>query len=244
MNPYGPSSDMFRTDANQSANSFSNPLSMSHLYPGWGVNPNYQTPAYDASYRPAYQGPNPYASYQKPGFMGALGQAAGIGKDPYWGNPVDNNRNAFNAIGGRPIDLAMHVGQNYIMPTAAFLLSNKLLSGPGAMAGRGLLGGLATGLGASGTGGLSMGARAIGGFAGGFLLPLGAGMAAADAMDGAVFQPYIRSRQMSSTVQDSFSGITFGGAGGGVISGRGLSGRESAGIGSLLINTTALRPWV
>ena len=37
-----------------------------------------------------------------------------------------------------------------------------------------------------------------------------------------VFQPYIRSRQMSEMVQDSFSGVTFGGRES--ISGRGLSG--------------------
>lgn len=59
MNPYG-IPGIFNTDADQSANSFTNQQNIAGLYPGWGINPNQRTPAYDAPYRPAYQGPNPY----------------------------------------------------------------------------------------------------------------------------------------------------------------------------------------
>lgn len=230
MNPYGPSGDMFRTDANQSANSFSDPLNISHLYPGWGMNPNYQTPAGDAPYRPAYQGPNPYASYTKPGFLGAISQLYSPGyKDPYWGNPVSNNENAFNSVASRPVDLMAHIGQNYVAPAVAFGLASQMLSGVGKNLGRGLLGGSGRYL--AGGGGAAVG-RAVGGVVGAFGLPLAVGLAASEAIDAAVFQPYVRSRQMSETARDSFSGVTFSGYGGNSISGRGLSGKESAGIGN------------
>lgn len=239
MNPYGPSDDMFRTDANQAANSFSDPLNISHLYPGWGMNPNYQTPAYDAPYRPAYQGPNPYGAYQKQGFLSGLNQLYNPAfKDPYWGNPIQNNQNAFGAVSGRPIDLAAHVGQNYIMPTLTMLAATKMLSGLGSSAGRGIGAGIASGLGLGGIMGRAAGA--IGGFAGGFALPLAGGMLAADAIDSTIFQPYIRSRQMTTTLRDSFAGITFGGEGGNVISGRGLGARQAAGMASQ-IDTMGIR---
>lgn len=231
MNPYGVSGNIFQSQANQSANSFSDPLNVAHLYPGWGSNPNYQTPAYDAPYRPSYQGPNPYAAYAKPTFAGGVNQLLSPAyKDPTWGNPVSNNQDAFNSIGQKPFDAAATVGQRFLMPALAIGMTQSLLRGSGSAIGKGMLSGMAGGLGMGA--GVSGAAGAVGGFVGGLALPFAAGLGVAHAADAAIFQPYIRSRQMAGMAQDNFSGITFGGTGGNPISGRGLSGYQSAQIGS------------
>lgn len=260
MNPYGVSGDLFRSDANQSANSFRDPLNIAHLYPGWGMNPSYQTPASDAPYRPAYQGPNPYASYQKPGFFGAMSQMFMPGyKDPYWGNPVDNNQSAFNAVGTRGLDAAAHVGQNWIAPAIAFGMATKVFQGVGASAGGKLVSGAVQGMGLGGMDmffgkALSMGGTgkiattlatrgmigAVGAAFGAVALPYMAGQAVMEVIESGVYQPYIRSRQMTQTLQDNFAGIAFGGGIGNSISGRGISGAAAAGI-STQIDRNAMR---
>lgn len=233
MNPRGPTTDIFRSEADQSANSFSNPLNVSHLYPGWGINPNYQTPAYDSPYRPAYSGPNPYGAYGNPGFFGGLNQLYNpLHNSPYWGNPVDNNRGALEAVSHNPMDMAMNIGQNWISPIASFMLANKFLPKVGSSIGRGLFGGLGTGLGLGSAGSGIMGA--VGGFVGGMALPLAGGLALSHGIDSLIYQPYMRQRQMGRDLRDNFAGITFGDTGGNVISGRGLSFMESARMSSNL----------
>lgn len=228
MNPYGVSGNIFESNSDQSANSFKDPMNMAHLYPGWGANPNYQTPAYDAPYRPAYQGPNPYAAYQKPGFMGGISQLYNpFYKDPYWGNPVDNNRQAFNSIGNRPMDAAAEIGQRFISPAVIYGVSQATLGGFGTRVGAGI----AEGLGAS-VGGRIAGAA---GMFGSFAIPIAIGSGVVHAVEKGVFQPYIRSRQMAEMVQDNFAGITFAG-GGNSISGRGFSSRQSINLGSSIDN--------
>lgn len=228
MNPFGVSGNIFESTADQSANGFKNPMNMSHMYPGWGVNPNMQTPAYDAPYRPAYQGPNPYAAYQKPTFMGGISQLYNpFHSAPYWGNPVDNNRNAFSSVGSKPFDSAAHVSQNFIAPAVAFGVTQAMFRHTGAAIGRGFGTGLAGGLGMSGAAGM-MGT--VGGFAGSFAIPYAIGSGVMHAVEKGIFQPYIRSRQMSESISDSFSGVTFSNGTGNVISGRGMSNRESAGL--------------
>ena len=160
MNPHGVAGNIFQSNSDQSANSFRDPLNISHLYPGWGTNPNYQTPAHDAPYRPAYQGPNPYAAYQKPTFMGGISQLFNpFYTDPYWGNPVDSSSQAFNAVGTRPMDAAATIGQRFIAPAVAYGVTQAVFRGVGSNIGRGLAGGLASGLGAgAGTAGMVGGA--------------------------------------------------------------------------------------
>jgi hypothetical protein len=231
MNPYGVSGNIFQSSTDQSANSFSDPLNMAHLYPGWGTNPNYQTPAYDAPYRPAYQGPNPYAAYHKPSFMGGLSQLINpFYTDPYWGNPVDNNQGAFASVAQKPFDAAATVGQRFIAPALTMGVAMKLLKGAGGAFGGGVGAGIASGL---GMGGMAAGAMTgLGSMIGAFGIPLAAGMAAANVADAAVFQPYIRTRQMTNTLQDSFHGVSFGDASGNVVTGKGLSGKEASKIAS------------
>lgn len=239
MNPYGVPSDLFQSQANQSANSFSDPLNISHLYPGWGMNPNYQTPAHDAPYRPGYSGPDPYSFYGKPTFAGALNQTISpFYKDPYWGNPVDHNQPAYNSIGQKPFDAAATVGQRLVMPALAVGLTMSATKGIfgafGAGIGHGLGAGIGSHVGAAGPMQLTSGARALGavGKAAGWFGSLALGLAVADTADSMIFQPYIRSRQMANTTQDHFSGVTFGGNYGNPVSGKGLSGSASARIGS------------
>ena len=226
MNPYGVSDEIFRATADQNANSFSNPVNIAHLYPGWGNNPMYQTPAYDAPYRPAYQGPNPYAAYDRPSFGRALNQAfSPFNADPYWGNPVDYNRAAFNSIGSKPIDSAAEVTQRFIAPAFVYGAATAMFGKMGANLGRGFASGL-TGASASGMIG------SAGGLVGNLAFPIAIGAGVMHAVERGVFQPYIRSRQMGEFVNDSFAGVTLGGGLGNVVSGRGMSYGQSAGIGS------------
>jgi hypothetical protein len=232
MNPYGIPGDgnIFQTQANQGANNFNDPLNIAHLYPGWGTNPNYQTPSYDAPYRPAYQGPNPYATYAKPSYAGGISQLySPFYKDPYWGNPVSNNQNAFNSVGQKPFDATMAISQRFIAPAVIMGMTQATMGRIGGNIGSGFIGGLAEGLGA---GTAASGAAGwMGGAFGSVAIPFVVGQAITRAVDSAVFQPYIRSRQMAGQIQDSFAGMTFAGGYGNPISGRGLSGQFSAKLG-------------
>jgi len=232
MNPYGPSGDPFMSNADQAANSFSNPMNMAHMAPGWGMNPAYQTPSYDAPYRPAYSGPNPYASYQKPGFFGSASRLFNpFHQDPTWGNPYDHNRSSFDGLATRPIDGGMNIMQNYVMPTAAMWATNNAFTrAMGRSIGSGIGSGVMQGL---GFGGRAAGvAGSVGGFAGGFLGPLAAGLAVANGIDATIFQPYNRVRAATDDIRNTFSGITMPGNGGSSITGRGFSRGEASRIGS------------
>lgn len=230
MNPQGVSGSVFQSNSDHSANSFTDPFNVAHLYPGWGANPNYQTPAYDAPYRPAYQGPNPYAAYGRPGFFSAANQLFNpLSFNPYWGDPITNNRAAINSLTSRPIDLSAEIGQRFIMPAVTIGVSQALFGNVSANVTGGFATGLASSLGASA--GIAQKFGSAVGFAGRYAIPFGIGLGVSQAVDKAVFQPYLRSRQMGEIVGDSFAGITFGG-GGNVISGRGLSATQASSIGS------------
>jgi len=249
------SDDIFRSDINQGQVNFTNPFNPAHLYPGWGGNPAYQTPAYDALYRPAYQGPNPYAGYGRIGAMQGFRQAFLPGyKEPYWGNPVDNMNPAFNAMGSRATDFMAHLGQNYITPIMTGWAAQRMFSGVGTKIGAGFASGITHGVGLGGidaaagrglgalvspfssSAGASIAGRglagSIGGLFGSFVIPQAIGLASAHAVDTAVFQPFIRARQTGEMTKDSFSGVTFGDGFGNSISGRGLSFGQSARIGA------------
>lgn len=248
--------DIFRTDINQGQVNFTNQFNTAHLYPGWGNNPAYQTPAYDALYRPAYQGPNPYSGYGRVSAGQGFRQAFLPGyREPYWGNPVDNMHPAFNAMGTRATDFMAHLGQNYITPIMTGWAAQRMFQGVGTKIGAGAASGVMSGLGVGGMdmaagralgaavspfwggGGAALASRglagSIGGLFGSFVIPQAIGLGAAHAIDSAVFQPYIRSRQMGEMVRDSFAGITFGDGFGNAISGKGMSYGQSirTGIG-------------
>lgn len=227
MNPSGVSGNIFQTQADQAANGFANQQNMAYMYPGWGMNPNFRTPAHDAPYRPGWSGVNPYSAYNRPSFLGSINQVVSpFNKDPYWGNPVDNNMSAYVSFATKPFDAAAVIGQRFIAPTVLFGAATATMSGVGQRFGAGLATGMFGSMAAPGV------TNSIGGMFGSVAVPLAVGYAATRAVDSAVFQPYIRSRQMMETTMDSFSGITFGNGFGNPISGRGLSGYQSARIGS------------
>jgi len=254
MSGYDP--NLFQTQADQTANSFANPISPAMLNPGWGINPALMTPSYMASFRPQYTGTNPYTAYSRPSWAGGVNQlvnpmAAG---DPRWGNPVDNNSAAVEAAGTKPMDTAAWLTQRVAIPAimvggaARFLGPNaSTITGDilGTFAGRGVGGavgrGIGAGLGRSFGGALfgSAGASAAGGVmgaAGGFLgaamLPLAVGVGASHLADEGLVQPYIQTRKNARNLMGSFSGVSFGDAQGNSISGRGLGAAEAHSMAS------------
>lgn len=193
------------------------------------MNPNYQTPAYDAPYRPGYSGPDPYSFYGKPSYAGAVSNIASpFYKEPYWNTPSDTHRQDYNALGQKPVDAGMTFAQRVIMPALAIGAGMRMMSQPMQAFGRGVGTGMAGrfGMGAMGTG-LMGGAGSLIGMAGAF----GLATAGADMVDSLAFQPYIRARQNADLVQNHFSNINFGGNYGNVSSGKGLSGSAAADIG-------------
>lgn len=234
MNPFGVSG-LFQSTADQRQNSFQDPMSLSRLYPGWGMNPAYQTPAYDAPYRPQYSGPNAYTAYGPTGFWKGLGNLGGtaLGMDtPYWGNPISNYQDSFNAVGQTPFDAGMRIGQRFIAPAVAIGVADAVMGKWAANQSRLFAGGMMSKMGIGPGRLMSMGTGAAG-FVGGFAIPFAVGTAVAHAVDTTMFQPYARSRMMGQVVQDSFAGVTLA-DGGNRITGRGLSSYQSARIGSAI----------
>lgn len=223
MNPQGVGGGAFQSNADMGGNSFSDSGNIVHMQSGWGNNPNYLTPAYDAPYRPAYQGPNPYAAYGNMGFMKSVNNLINpFSTNNYWGNPISNNQSAFNSVGTGVVDKGVSITQGFIAPAVIHATSLAMFGNSSAALGKGLGQGL--GMGARSSSVLGFGAR--------FGLPVLGGMVVLEAAEQAVFQPYIRSRQMMDMVSDNFAGITFSGNTGNPISGRGMSQRDSARVGS------------
>jgi hypothetical protein len=54
---------MFQNQNSTTFGNYANPIHPAYLSSGWDINPNLLTPSYMASYRPAYDGGNPYTYY-------------------------------------------------------------------------------------------------------------------------------------------------------------------------------------
>lgn len=54
---------MFQNQNSTTFGNYANPIHPAYLSSGWDINPNLLTPSYMASYRPAYDGGNPYSYY-------------------------------------------------------------------------------------------------------------------------------------------------------------------------------------
>lgn len=245
MNPFGVSGSVFSTTANQSANSFSNPTSPSHMTGGWGVDPSQMTPSYDAPYRPRFSGPSPYSAYQKPSWAGGIGNLINpFAASPYWGNPIDHAQDSIDSVSQKPFDAAARIGQRFVAPAVAYGLAQKIMvgsyfQGPNSLwnggggwaagVGRSFGGGLARGLGMGGAAGALGTVGAIGGA---IALPMIVGHAVTTAVDHAIFQPYARTREIMNDLRTNFSGVTFSDAQGSPSTGRGLGRREAAGLAS------------
>lgn len=236
--------DIYRTQANVYQDTFSNPINSANMNPGWGMNPALLTPSYEAPYRPQYMGPTGYAAYGNPGFFRGAANILGPSTSPYWGNPIDNIHSSINSVASRPMDALAWAGQNIALPTLAYSGMARMMGtgasglGLGAMMrGQGIAAGIGHGLGG---GAMSMftanaGARSFasgaGGLMGGLALPLMAGQMAWEGMNQSVIAPYLSARQNAQNLQSNFSNIYFGDGSGNPISGKGLSGRKSHGMG-------------
>jgi hypothetical protein len=270
---------IFNTTANTQFNSFSDPLNPMNMNRGWGMDPNYLTPSYDAPYRPPYSGfqgsmpPN-----RRPGFFKSIW---GLGPfdqgTPYGVGTYDQNSAYFDQANNAPNDFMVGGAQRFAVPIAAFAgayglgrawqVRNQSMTAMRTMATAGRWTGGAgaamfsarsvsgfTGMGQSlgmgaargllsqtpGLAGSAFGmgavdvAGALGGVAGGLVLPALLAQGGIKTADELIFNNYIGVRENQNLLRSSFRGVSFGGGGGDPYTGQGLSRGRAARIGTEL----------
>lgn len=225
-------------------------MNPAYMNPGWGIDPSLLTPSYEAPYRPAYSGTQPYNQYGRVGFFAGakdLFLDRGLG-DPVWGNPIDSQQASIEGMSSRPADAAAWAGQRIIAPALAFGLAYRAL-GPktimGHFTGQGIAGGIGrsfgTGLGrglfsgslaAGGVRGAIAqagvrGLGAIGSIAGSTALPLMAAQGALWAGEKTLWNPYTNTRTQARDLRRNFYGSSFSDAQGNAVTGGGLGFAES-----------------
>jgi hypothetical protein len=234
------SQDVFRTQADNRFNSFSEPMNPVNMNPGnWGVNPNYLTPSYLSPFRPQYQGTSgeSYSGY-KPSWTTSVNQIFNPfapGGENYGGNFMQQNNPYYDTLLQKPTDKAASVMQNLVVPGlaswAAYKYWGKGATGLGRAMGGGFAAGLTSRMAAGGIGGtLTAGGAWAGGLIGGIAFPAMAAQAAVSGVDSAVFDPYMAQRGMSTAMRDNFAGVSFGEGTGNKITGGGLSRSFAANI--------------
>lgn len=149
--------DLFQTQADVAQNNFTGyPNQASYMNGKWGIDPNLLNPAFNAPYRPGYDGPFPF-QYQKPTFMSGFNALFNPAyQDPYWGNPVDNQQANVDAVASKPYDAMAWGAQRIVAPAIAFGAAAKML-GPntgslwgdirGTFTGKGVAGSMGKGFG-------------------------------------------------------------------------------------------------
>lgn len=239
-----PVDDLYRSQADVYGNSFANPMNPANMNSGWGIDSSLLSPSYTSSFRPQYSGSNGATDSGRPGFFSSVNRLMPWHDTPSWGNPADHLQPNVDSIGSRPVDGAMWLGQNVVMPYVGFRAAGKMLGGynmlgmtkhgqaAGRAFGRGLGGGLARGMGASSGGllarGLSSTMGGVMGAVGGWGAPLALAQGAFYAGEKGIFNPYINTRRSAENLRDNFAGITFGDTGGNSITGGGFGGYGSA----------------
>lgn len=244
MDIYGTTADVYR-------DSFGNPVNSANMNPGWGIDSALMTPSYDAPYRPQYSGPSGYSPYGRPGFGQAAGNLIGMRDDPYFGNPVNSIQPSVQSFSTKPFDAMAWGAQNIALPYVGYSGMAKILGpstsglwgmtkamwrgeGVAAGLGHGAVKGMAQTLGVRGAVGSAMasGMAGIAGVASGVALPFVLGEAATRGLNTTFIDPYVNSRQNSDALQRNFSNVYLGGVDGNVVSGKGLSYKESARMGT------------
>lgn len=241
MNPYAYGQNAFQTQADQRFNSFSDPMNSVNMNGGqgqWGINSAYMTPSYMSPYRPAYSGPNPHpGSTSSPGWGSSMNNVFNpfaSGGVNYGGQTYAQQSGFYDSMVNKPMDAAMSLGQNFIVPGLFGIAGMKMLTKPSEALGKGIGAGLARGM--FGTAisnparmgsAMAMGST-VGGFLGGTILPFAAIQAGVNVMDKAFFDPYVNQREMSSTLRNNFAGVTFGDNSGNRVTGGGFSRRSAA----------------
>jgi len=245
------STDVFRTQADTRFNSFAEPMNPVNMNPGnWGVNSAYLTPSYLSPFRPQYQGQpgNPYAGY-RPSFLTSVNQVANPfapGGDNYGGNYAQQTSPYYDTLFNKPMDATASFAQNLVIPGAATFAAYKYwgkgATSLGSRIGGRALGGMAVGAG-FGHQAASVAIRSgkfMGGLAGGLLLPMAAAQVGIDALDSAVFDPYVAQRRMTGNIRDNFAGVTFGEGSGSPFTGGGMSRQFAAGISKQMSKASAM----
>lgn len=215
----------------------------------WGVNSNYITPSYMSPYRPQYQGSNGMAGGSNPGFWSSANYVMNpfrSGGDNYGGNYYPQTSPFYTSMGQKPLDAAMNVSQQVVLPTAMMYFAYKYLDKPATK----FFGGMGTGFGTRLAMSMGAGASTASTVGKGFgLVGKGFGMmvpsymaaqAVGSAADALVFDPYIAQSQMASSFRDNFSGVSFGAGIGNQVTGRGLSRGYASRLASRLNQAGAM----
>ncbi len=91
---------------------------------------------------------------------------------------------------------------------------------------------MGSGVGVAARGAMVGAGGVVGGLAGGLLLPIAAAQLGIETMQQGIFNPYVATSMTASTLRDNLANITFGGSGGNLLTGRGLSRKTAGGIAS------------
>jgi len=236
--PYDTSS-LLQTQADINQLAFSDPFNPVNMNPGsWGVNSNLLTPSYTGIYRPQWQGDPGYGIY-----AGAYGRFwpevnrtfNPFAPPPYGGQnsgmpPYFQNAGTYTSIVQRPVDRIGSFAQHWAVPLAAQYGLQNMGWRMGSAVMRGTLGEFGAGLLGASEGGLA--SMAMGGAAGlaGGLLGAWALPAAAVSLADQGFAHYAQQRRTSQNMLSDFGLANFGGQGGNLVTGQGLSRREAASI--------------
>lgn len=238
--------DIYRSQADLGATSFTRPQNNNIGGQGWGIDPNLMTPSYSAPYRPQWAGQGGQYDYTKRGMFSSANQLMP------WQNyghtaPQDNWHSNVNSFVESPFDVAAFAVQRVAAPILAFKAANSLLGpksfmgafrgeGVGAAMGQKMFGGVARGfmggVGASATTAARIGGAVgvAGSAVGAVAIPFAATQLALTGAEIALFNPYINNMKQAESIHQNFQGVTFADARGNASTGRGFGYREAMGM--------------
>ena len=235
--------DIYRSQADLAANSFTGPQNMNIGGPGWGMDSSMMTPSYTAPYRPQWAGQGGQYDYTKRGMISSMNKLMPW-QDFGHTSPQDTWHSNVSSAVESPFDVAAFVVQRIAAPILAFKAANHFLgakSFSGAFSGRGAgpaLGksifrrganGFLRGAGASATTAARVGVAAgvAGSAVGAVALPFAAAMGGLAGAERGLFNPYINNMKQAESIHQNFSGVTFADAKGSTPTGRGFSYKEA-----------------
>lgn len=107
---------IFDTTANTRGNAFADPMNPMNMNGGgWGMNPNYLTPSYDAPYRPPYTGTGQTMPYPNPS-LGRSMYGAAFGQTPYGVGSFNQDSRYWDAMDSKPNDAVAYGAQRFATP--------------------------------------------------------------------------------------------------------------------------------
>ena len=259
---------MYASQADMGANSFTGSPNRAMLNPGWGMDPNLLTPSFAAGYRPPWAGTGPGSSYSKPGFFGGLNNLV-----PWqsYGHtaPQDTWDRSASGVTDSVFSTAAFAVQRIAAPAIAYHVAGKLVGpssfmgafrgqGLGASIGQGMGRGFASGVGrgvglsAVNAGRLGMAAGVAGSAIGSIAAPYAVAQGMMEGAERLAFNPFINTYKTAESFRENYSGVTFTepGVEGNYSTGRGLSRKQAtrmaqgitrAGIQDMAFSTSEYR---